>query len=100
MVVWKERQHEDDDAKSEDDAASIASLQGHGLLNFFYFPNMRSQVRLMEYMLRMWNPEKIYFEVGTHLLIVEVEEIYFLTGLSKRVEHISQIGPRGWDLPT
>ena len=48
----------------------------------------------------MWNPEQQYFEVGTHVLTVEVEDIYFLTGLSRRGEHISLIGPRGGEVTT
>ena len=48
----------------------------------------------------MWNLEKKYFEVGAHILIVEVEENYFLIGLSRRGDPISLIGPRGGDVTT
>ena len=95
MVVWKERQHEDDDVRARAYVGSIVALQGCGLLKLFHVPSMRSHVRLLEYILRMWNPKKQYFEVGAHVLTVEVEDIYFLIGLSKRGEHISLTGPRG-----
>ena len=42
---------------------------------------MVSHECLLEYILRMWNPEQQYFEVGAHVLTIEVEDIYFLTGL-------------------
>ena len=42
---------------------------------------MVSHERLLEHILRMWNPEQQYFEAGAHILIVEVEDIYFLTSL-------------------
>ena len=58
MVVWKERQHEDDDARAGADATSIDALRGYGLLNFFHVSSMKSHVRILEYILRMWNPEK------------------------------------------
>ena len=58
MVVWKERQHEDDDFRAGADVGSIDSLRGHGLLKFFHVLSMRSHVRLLEYILTMWNPQK------------------------------------------
>ena len=72
MVVWKERQHEDDDSKAEADVGSIATLRGYGLLKFFHVQSMRSHVRPPKYILRMWNPEQQLFEVGDHILTVEV----------------------------
>ena len=75
MVTWKERQHNYDDARVVRDVASIASLWGCGLLKFFHAPSMISHVRLLEYILRMWNPKQQHFEVGPHILTVEVEAI-------------------------
>ena len=83
MVNWKERQHDDDDALAVRDADCIASLRDSGLLKFFCAPSMLSHARLLEYILRMWNPEHQYFEVGPHIVTVEVEDIYFLTGMSR-----------------
>ena len=100
MVVSKEIQHEDDDVRATEDVASIAYLRDCGLLNFFHVSSIKSHVRLLEYILRMWNPEKQYFEVGAHILTVEVEYIYFLIGLSRKSEHISLTGPRGGDVMT
>ena len=37
----------------------------------------------------MRNPEQKYSEVGPHIVIVEVEDIYFLIGLSRGGEPIS-----------
>ena len=48
----------------------------------------------------MWNPEQQHFEVGAHILIVEVEDIYFLTGLSRWGAPISLTGSRGGDITT
>ena len=48
----------------------------------------------------MWNPEQQYSEVGSHVLIVEVEDIYFLTGLSRQGTPISLTGSRGGDVTT
>ena len=58
MVIWKEREHELNDIRGGNDAGTVAALRGLGLLKFFNVPSMRSYVRLLEYILRMWNPEK------------------------------------------
>ena len=84
MVMWKEHEHEIDDIRGENDQGTINALHECGLLKFFKVPSMRAQLRLLEYILRMWNPEQQYFEVGDHdILTLEVEDIYFLTGLSR-----------------
>ena len=98
IVTWKEIQHDDDDSHAARDVGSIVTLRDCGLLNIFRTPSMVSHAHLLEYILRMWNPEQQYFEVGLH--IVAVEDIYFLTGLSRRGEPISLIGSRGGDITT
>ena len=100
MVTWKERQHDDDDSHAARDTGCIAALQGYGLLKFFCTSNMVSHEHLLEYILRMWNLEQQYFEVGPHIVTVEVEDIYFLTRLSRRGEPISLTGSRGGDVTT
>ena len=59
---------------------------------------MVSHERLLEHVLQMWNLEQQYFEVGAHILIVEVEEIYFLTGISRRGAPILLTGSHGGDI--
>ena len=83
MVIWKERQHDNDDAFTERNAGCIAALRDCELLKLFQTPRMVSHKRLLEHILWMWNPEQQHFEVGAHILIVEAEDIYFLTGFSR-----------------
>ena len=92
MVVWKEQKHDNDDAFVEGNERCIDTLRGCGLLKFFCTPGMVSHERLLEYILHMWNLEQQYFEVGAHVLIIEVEDIYFLTGLSRWGAPISLTG--------
>ena len=100
MVIWKERQHDNNDAFAERNADCIAALRDCGLLNFFCTPSMVSHERLLEHILRMWNPEQQYFEVGAHILTSEVEYIYFLRGLSRRGAPISLNSSCGGDITT
>ena len=100
MVIWKERKHDNYDAFAEWSAGCIATLRDCGLLRFFRTPSMVSHERLLEHILRMWNPEQRYFEVGAHILTIEVEDIYFLTSLSRQGAPISLNGSRGGDITT
>ena len=38
--------------------------------------------------------------MGAHVLTIEVEDIYFLTGLSRQGAHVSFTGPQGGDVTT
>ena len=100
MVIWKERQHDNDESFTERNAGCIAALRDCRLLKFFHTPSMVSHERLLEHILQMWNLEQKYFEVGAHILIVEVEDIYFLTGLSRWGDPISLNGSHGGDITT
>ena len=94
MVIWKERKHDNDNAFAERNVGCIAALRDYGLLKFFQTPSMVSHKRLLEHILQLWNPEQQYFEVGDHILTVEVEDIYFLTD---RFPHLTDRFPwRGY----
>jgi hypothetical protein len=60
---------------------------------------MRAQVRLLEYLVCMWDPDQQVFHVGVHTFSLDIEDIYFLTGLSWRGYHVSLTGSRGGGLP-
>ena len=100
MVIWKEWKHDEDDSLAERNARCIVALRNCGLLKFFRTPSMVSHERLFEYILHMWNLEQQYFEVGAHVLTIEVEDIYLLTELSRRGAPISLTGSRGGDVTT
>ena len=100
MAIWKERTNDNEDATAERNVGCIATLRDCGILRFFRTPSMVSHERLLEHILQMWNPEQQYFKVGAHILTVEVVDIYFLTGLSRRGAPISLTGSHGVDITT
>jgi hypothetical protein len=59
---------------------------------------MRAQVRLLEYLVRMWDPDQRVFIVGAHTLAIDIEDIYFLTRLSRRGSYVSLTGSKGGGL--
>jgi len=60
---------------------------------------MRAQRRLLEYLFHMWDAKKQVFHMGVHVLSLDIEDIYFLTGLSHRGACVNLIGGRGGGLP-
>ena len=57
MVIWKEREHETIDLQALRDPATIEALQNNELLKYFKVPWMKSYIRLLDYIIDMWDPE-------------------------------------------
>jgi hypothetical protein len=94
VLEWREREHEEDNNAAENHPQTIAALRNCGLLKYFRIPGMRAQVRLLEHLVRMWDPDQQVFNVGAHTLTIDIEDIYFLTGLSRRGSYVSLTGNR------
>jgi hypothetical protein len=45
---------------------------------------MRAQLRLLEYLVHMWDVNEQAFHVGVYTLTLDINEIYFIMGLSHR----------------
>ena len=100
MVIWKERIHDNEVSFVEWNASYITAVRDCGILKLFWTLSMVSHEQLLEHILCMWNPEQQYFEVGGHIITVEVEDIYFLIGLSRRGAPISLTGSHARDITT
>jgi hypothetical protein len=94
VLEWRERENEEDNTNAENHPPTIVALRDCGLLKYFRIPSMRIQVRLLEYLVRMWDPDQQVFNVGAHTLTIDIEDMYFLTGLSRRGSYVSLIGSR------
>ena len=99
MLEWREREHEEEDAIAGNDSGTVAALQDCGLLKFFRILGMRAQLRLLKYLVHMWDMDQQLFHVGVHTLTIDIEDIYFLTGLSQHGYHATLTGGRGGRLP-
>jgi hypothetical protein len=60
---------------------------------------MRAQLRLLEYLVHMWDVNEQEFHVGTHTLTIDIKDIYFLIGLSRRGSQVTLTGSRGGGEP-
>ena len=75
VLEWHEREHEEDDAIFENDLSTTVALRDYGSLIFFQIPGMRAQVRLLEYLVHMWDVDQQVFHVGVHTLSLDIEDI-------------------------
>jgi hypothetical protein len=60
---------------------------------------MRAQLVLLDHSVQMWDVNKQAFHVGVHTLTLEIDDIYFLTGLSHSGSWVSLSGKRGGGEP-
>jgi hypothetical protein len=81
------------------DPGTVMALRQCGLLKFFRIQGMRAQLRLLEYLVHMWDVNEQEFRVGVHTLTIDIEDIYFLTGLSRCGSRVSLTGSRGGGEP-
>lgn len=65
------------------DDATIDALRNCELLKIFMCSGLRAQPLLLQRMVAMWDFDSQYFVVGDQILEVEIDDIYFLTGLSR-----------------
>jgi hypothetical protein len=52
-------------------------------------------LRLLEYLVHMWDVKKQAFHVGANTLTVDIKDIYFLIELSHHGSRVTLIGIRG-----
>jgi hypothetical protein len=69
-----------------EDPNDVVALMQCGLLKFFLCPFMREQPRILNALVDYWHPNVEAFMLEGQLLVLTTEEIYLLTGLSRRGE--------------
>jgi hypothetical protein len=77
----------------------VNSLQQCGLLKLLKTQGMRAQLRLLRYLVHMWEVNQQAFHVGDHILTINIEDIYFLNGLSHHGSRVTLTGSKGGGEP-
>ena len=83
-LMWREREHEEEDMIALHDPVTVSALRNCGLLKFFRISSMRAQIRLLQYLLDAWDPVNQVFQIRGKSIPLTIVDIYFLTGLSRR----------------
>jgi hypothetical protein len=84
VLEWRERENEDIDTIVDRDLGAQMALKRCGLYKFWVLKGMRAQVRLLEMLVGYRDLDSESFNLDGKPLRIEVEDIYFLTGLSCR----------------
>jgi len=93
VITWREREHEEEDLIALHDPVTVNALRNCGLLKFFRISSMRQQINLLQYWLDAWDPTSQVFHIRGKSIPLTVEDIYFLTGLSRRGAPVSLSSP-------
>jgi hypothetical protein len=95
-VQWREREHEAISELVVVDENVVAVLMQCGLIKFFLCTFMHAQPRLLNALIDYWHPDAEVFMLEGKSLVPTTEDIYFLTGLSRRGEPVNfQTFPAG-----
>jgi hypothetical protein len=89
VLEWREREHEEVDVAVDRDPGAQMALKRCGLYKFWALKGMRAQVRFLEMLVGYWDPDSESFNLDGKPLRIEMEDIYFLTGLSRRGEVVN-----------
>ena len=74
------------------DPGTVTALRNCGLLKFFCISSMRQQINLLQYLPDAWDPTKQVFQIRGKSIPLNVEDVYFLTGFSRRGASLSLSG--------
>ena len=88
-LTWREREHEAEDMVALHDPVTVNALRNCGLLKFLRIYSMRAHISLLQYMLDAWDPVNQVFQIRGKSFLLTIEDMYFLTGLSRRGAPIS-----------
>ena len=81
VLEWREQEHENMDQEVLQSAPTVHALWTSGLLKFFCTSPMRSNVRLLEFMIKYWDHDLGMFDLQGETLEITSEDIYFITSL-------------------
>ena len=83
VLEWREREHGDLKEAIQADLMAQQELQACGLYKFWRLGSLKAKPRLLQILVDYWDPEFETFQIDGTSLNIEVEDIYFITGLSR-----------------
>ena len=97
VLEWREREHEDVEEVVWGVLMAQQDLRACGLYKFWYLGGLRAKPRLLQMLVDYKDPDLESFQINGMSLTIEVEDIYFITGLSRwgEVVNLRSRGPRG-----
>ena len=84
VIEWKELEHDEEDELAMENERCIEALKDCGLKKFFLTPCLRAQLELLQYLISIWDENQENFIIRDQELEIDVSDVYFKTGLSRR----------------
>ena len=82
VLEWREREHVDVEEAMRGDLMAQQALRACGLYKFWFLGSLRAKPRLLRMLVDYWDIDSESFKINKMSLTIEVEGIYFITGLS------------------
>ena len=82
VLEWREREHGDVEESVQASLMDQQELRARGLYKFWCLGRLRAKPRLLQLLVDYWDPESKTFQIDGMSLNIEVEDIYFITGLN------------------
>ena len=89
LITWQEREHEEQDMVSLNNPGTVEALRNCRLLKYFKLSRMRQQIELLKFLVRAWDLTNQTFHIRDKMVPITIEDIYFLTRVSRRGTPIS-----------
>ena len=89
VLDWREREHGAVEEAVRADLMAQQALHACGLYKFWFFGGLRTKPRLLQMLVDYWDPNSESFHIDGISLTIEVEDIYFITDLSRRGEVVN-----------
>ena len=83
VLEWREREHGDVEDAVQGDLMAQQALRACGLYKFCCLGSLKAKPRLLQLLVDYWDPESETIQIDGMSLSIEVEDIYFITGLSR-----------------
>ena len=89
VLEWREREHGDVEEAVQGDLMAQQALRACGLYKFWCLGSLRAKPRLLQLLVDYWDSDTDTFHIDGMSFNIEVENIYFITGLSQRGEVVN-----------
>ena len=83
VLEWREREYGDDEEIVQGNLIAQQALRTCGLYKYWCLGSLRAKPILLQLLVDYWDPESETFQIDGMSLSIEVEDIYFITCLSR-----------------
>ena len=89
VLEWREREHGEVEEVVRADIRDQQVLRACGLYKFWCLGSLRAKPGLLQMLVDYWDLDSESFQIDGMSLTIEVEDIYFIIGLSRRGEMVN-----------